>query len=356
MQLIPQKVLRTSEWHHQPIQTRVVYFVNYASVFNDTISIEELKLRMSDVSEMDIADCISDLSKEGLMVSDGQNVCVPGLKDKLSKKADDLHLSGKLIRSRRAGLKILGWLPFISFVGICGSIAAGNPAETKERELDLDVFVISKNQWYWLTYILLSFYRDFIGRWTKNPLCFNYIMDTSDLVVKHQNLYTATEIINLVPISGRKGLNQFLNANRWVNDYFPSTIPQKNTSEYKVWTRISLHHKVFFALFNLVRCFKNMSLKPILTLSFNPNSTNDITINFNGTRDGGYLLMIVQKFEINLKRYFPGYYDEGLFKALFSDEVSGSLISNKYDLHKVVKKVSDIPGWKVGFKKYETQS
>lgn len=356
MQLSNQQISEPIEWRNLPTQTRVVYYVNYASVFNDAISVAELKRRMSDVSEADLTDCIFRLSRAGLIAYNGMYTSVPDRKDKISKKGSDLILSGRLIRSRRTGLRILGWLPFISFIGICGSIAAGNPAETTERKLDVDVFVISKNQWYWLTYMLLSLYRNFIGRWVENPLCFNYIMDTSDLVVKYQNLYTATEIINLVPISGKKGLDQFLNANRWINDYFPNTIPEKMAPEYKSWTRTSLHHKVFYALFNLVRCFKNLSLKPLLTLSFAPDSHNDVTINFNGTRDGGYLLMIVQKFEVNLKRYFPGYYDEGIFRSLFRDEVSGSLISNNYDLQKVVKKASDIPGWQVGFKKYETQS
>jgi hypothetical protein len=49
----------------------------------------------------------------------------------------------------------------------------------------------------------------------------NYFIDEKALVMPEQNLFIATEVVTLKPVSGT-GLNDFFNANLWAREYFPN--------------------------------------------------------------------------------------------------------------------------------------
>ena len=51
--------------------------------------------------------------------------------------------------------------------------------------------------------------------------CMNYYVDEEALEIKEKNIFTATEMITLLPASGNGGLVKFFDANDWTAHYFP---------------------------------------------------------------------------------------------------------------------------------------
>jgi hypothetical protein len=49
----------------------------------------------------------------------------------------------------------------------------------------------------------------------------NYYVDEEALEIEEKNIFTATELITLLPACGNGGLVKFFDANDWATDYFP---------------------------------------------------------------------------------------------------------------------------------------
>jgi hypothetical protein len=53
-------------------------------------------------------------------------------------------------------------------------------------------------------------------------------MDGTFLKIHNPNFYVASEIVNLKPLYGKKMYNQFIEANKWVYNYYPNFSPKAN--------------------------------------------------------------------------------------------------------------------------------
>ena len=58
-----------------------------------------------------------------------------------------------------------------------------------------------------------------IGR--QHRYCMNYYIDEEALEIKEKNIFTATELLTLMPASGNGGLTRFFNANDWAAAWYP---------------------------------------------------------------------------------------------------------------------------------------
>jgi hypothetical protein len=76
--------------------------------------------------------------------------------------------------------------------------------------------------------------------------CLNYVIDETNLEVPEKNIFTATEIVTLIPLYGYSLLENFFEANNWVGDYFPNR-PEKKIVAKK--TRTILPRKIIEWLF-----------------------------------------------------------------------------------------------------------
>jgi hypothetical protein len=128
--------------------------------------------------------------------------------------------------------------PYVRAVSVSGSLSKGYADE----KADIDFFIITKANRLWIARTILHLFKKFtfvVGR--QHLYCMNYFIDEGVLEIPERNIYTATEIVTLLPVSGSPVLDQFFDSNRWVYEWIPGFTHEKNlqisrkNSLFKKW-------------------------------------------------------------------------------------------------------------------------
>jgi len=105
--------------------------------------------------------------------------------------------------------------PFVESVCISGSCSKG----LLDKDGDVDYFIITAPQKLWLCRsILIAFKKIFLFN-SRKYFCINYLVDSNNLQIPDENVFVATEIKTLVPVSNKNQFENFLNANNWTNSF-----------------------------------------------------------------------------------------------------------------------------------------
>lgn len=137
----------------------------------------------------------------------------PALVDKRNKgnkmAADSLPKAVKMA-------KFISAFPFVRSVSLSGSLSK----EYMDKKTDVDYFIIANPNRLWLARTILILYKRIFLLNSHKYFCLNYFIDYEHLEIEAKNIFTATEIFTLIPVTGREYMNQFINANSWVREYF----------------------------------------------------------------------------------------------------------------------------------------
>jgi hypothetical protein len=321
------------------LKQRIIIHFAYRDVFNAPIQLAELKdwLGSKTVSLKEIETALSELIKEGLFETiDGLRYCIRGRTEIFSRHAHNKILASEIFKKTVWPLKLLSLVPMIRYVGISGSIAAGNatPDVTGDNKghVDLDVFVITSPSCLWIVFFIERCFTNVLSLWKgdRHTYCFNYAMDGSFLEVHNSSIFTATEIYNLKPVFNKgRCFQSLLESNDWVAAYYPAltnniTSKRKSHLDDLLFVLFYPINLLFYFLFQLSRAIKHFSLKPILEFSirFQINKSNCFSRFCSG--NGGYEGAIKMQFSTNLKKHFAKYYNDDLIQHAFPSQTTAS--------------------------------
>lgn len=117
-------------------------------------------------------------------------------------------------------LRLVSACPFVRFVALSGSIAHLN----LESGGDLDLFIVTRGPHVWSTAVFVVLLAKLMGR--RRTLCANLIVADSDLrFADDDDLYTASQLIGLKPVSGGAFLHDIIAANPFVCRHYPNFHP-----------------------------------------------------------------------------------------------------------------------------------
>jgi hypothetical protein len=120
----------------------------------------------------------------------------------------------------------IGRFPFIEAVMVSGSLSK----DFMDRESDIDFFIITKPGRLWFARTMLILYkRIFLGNSHKH-FCVNYFIDTDHLEIEEKNLFTATEVATLIPMTNGRLYRKFIESNKWIKQYFPNFEPRETSA------------------------------------------------------------------------------------------------------------------------------
>ncbi len=125
----------------------------------------------------------------------------------------------RLLTIASKGSRLLFRCPFVRGVGISGSLSKN----FADEHADIDYFIITRANRLWIARTLMHFFKKLnflIGR--QDWYCMNYYVDEDALEINEKNIFTATELITLIPVCGNGALENFFDANEWATGYLPN--------------------------------------------------------------------------------------------------------------------------------------
>jgi predicted nucleotidyltransferase len=119
--------------------------------------------------------------------------------------------------SRIAGL--LSAFPFVKGVAVSGSLSKNFADENS----DIDFFIITERNKLWLARTFMHCFKKLAMLFGKQDwFCMNYYIDEEMLQIKEKNIYTATEIVTLLPLRGIHIFKEFFKENNWSKCFLPN--------------------------------------------------------------------------------------------------------------------------------------
>jgi Nucleotidyltransferase domain len=135
--------------------------------------------------------------------------------------------------------RLLFQFPFVEGLAISGSLSKNFADENS----DIDFFIITKANRLWIARTLMHIFYKWAAVTKRGHLfCMNYYVDEAALEIPEKNIFTAMEIITLVPVQGHQCVGDFMNANKWTTQYIagsPAKIMAAGSCKKGVWRRIT---------------------------------------------------------------------------------------------------------------------
>jgi hypothetical protein len=197
--------------------------VLYAALFNYPLSSAQLREALigESANESALAACYARSPTLQAAIEHADGFYFPrGRRDLLETRARREASSRTLLHKLRGLQALVRHMPFVRMVALSGSLAHLNA----DDEADLDLFVIVAPGRVWSVTLTTLVVARLLG-W-RRLLCLNYVVSERALMVSPADLFSANQIIHLQPIMGGSAYRRFLDANRFVERFYPNFRPR----------------------------------------------------------------------------------------------------------------------------------
>jgi predicted nucleotidyltransferase len=206
----------------------VIHTLAYFSIFRHPLRQEELAqyLHFCHAPVNDLSATLSNLVEmemighlKGYYFLAGQQQIV-GVRIERNQRAE-LWI-GKIDRSVHA----MHNLPFVEALALTGSLSKG----TQDTDGDIDFLVLTRPGRLWTCHFFQMVILKLIPETARKLLCGNLILAADNLSIRTKNLFTATEIVTLRPLTNSSLWQNFYRENAWVSHFYPECLPPKNAA------------------------------------------------------------------------------------------------------------------------------
>jgi hypothetical protein len=150
-------------------------------------------------------------------VSHGSLVTLRGREALIAMRADRDATTARQWPTARRYARAVASLPFVRMVAVTGGLAAGNAVDRG----DIDLLVVTRAGRLWMSRASTIAIVRYAARrgW---DVCPNYFLTQRAVSLTDQDLYAASELVRMVPISGGRVYQRMRARNRWTEGFFPN--------------------------------------------------------------------------------------------------------------------------------------
>lgn len=111
--------------------------------------------------------------------------------------------------------------PYVRGIAISGSLSKNFADEYS----DIDLFIITAKNRLWIARTLMHGLKklSYLAN-RQDYFCMNYYIDEDALQITERNVYTAIEVVTLMPLQGDSAFERFYAANQWTQKYLPNKL------------------------------------------------------------------------------------------------------------------------------------
>jgi hypothetical protein len=152
----------------------------------------------------------------------GDLICLCGRSAIIPLRRERTSYARFLWRSGRIFASLAAHLPYVRMVAVIGSLTMDNVRSPRD---DIDLFIVTAPGRVWLARALvIALVR--LAALVRIDLCPNYVLSTRRLAMPADDLFTARELTQMIPLFGRGTFGDLHAANRWLDSYLPNAAPR----------------------------------------------------------------------------------------------------------------------------------
>ena len=216
------------DFNLSPLRRSIIRTLAYYDIFFYPLTAEEIYYNLGDnhTSPDEIKRELKSLSSEKIVYCKGEFFQLNNDDKYIQRRKSGNKLAEKRLKTARRVSSFISRFPFIRGILLSGSISKG----FMEEDADIDYFVITHPNRVWFSkFVLMLFKKLFLFNSKKN-FCINYFVDSEHLEIEEKNIFTATEIVTLLPTFGINIYEEFYNKNLWVRKFYPN-FPMRETND-----------------------------------------------------------------------------------------------------------------------------
>jgi hypothetical protein len=201
------------------VQTSVLKTLAYFDIFKYPLTLDEI-YRFSDTQVLKdkLLETVNSLEESADVFNLNGYYALTDDKSLYEKRKLDQERAENMINLAHENGKFVAKFPFIRSICLSGSISKMVMTEGA----DIDYFVISKKGRIWISKLLLTAYKKSFLRNRADYFCLNYFISDADLLIPDKNLFSATELATLIPVTNGQLFSKFIQSNKWFRDYLPN--------------------------------------------------------------------------------------------------------------------------------------
>ncbi|HEX4373245.1 MAG TPA: hypothetical protein VHZ50_08095 [Puia sp.] len=210
-------------------KSNILSTLAYFDLFSYPLTQREIWLFLQNTcSSKEFNESLSDLSHRAVINKFGEFY---SLQNELSISTSRIEANKKaaaLIKTAKKVSKLLAKFPFVRAVGISGSLSKN----FADDESDIDLFIITTENKLWITRTFMHCFKKITFLFNRQHFfCMNYYIDEKELEIEEKNIYTATELVTLIPMQGEIAFKNFYAANLWSKSFLPNHFLRISSSE-----------------------------------------------------------------------------------------------------------------------------
>ena len=186
----------------------------YYNLGNNHTNLEEIKYELKN------------LTTNKIVYSKGEFFQLTEDEKYVSRRREGNELAIKRLKTAIKVSGLISRFPFIRGILLSGSISKG----FMEEDSDIDYFVITHPNRVWFSRLMLMLFKKLFLLNSKKIFCINYFVDSKNMEIEEKNIFTATEIVTLLPTFGKEIYEEFYEKNIWVKQFYPN-YPKRETDK-----------------------------------------------------------------------------------------------------------------------------
>jgi hypothetical protein len=211
-----------------PLKRSIIRTLAYYDIFSYPLTADEIYYNLDEnhTTPEEVKNELESLYLSQLIQFKGKFYLLKNDDSYIERRKAGNELAIKRLKTARRVSGFISRFPFIRGILLSGSISKG----FMEEDSDIDYFVITHPNRVWFSRLMLMLFKKIFLFNSKKIFCINYFVDSENLEIQEKNIFTATELVTLLPTFGRDIYEELYKKNIWVKQFFPN-FPKRDTRD-----------------------------------------------------------------------------------------------------------------------------
>lgn len=206
-------------------RSKILNTLAYFDVFNHPLTLHEI-VRFGGISDVDkVNELLDEMLSASVIFKLGSFYSLQQDFSLEEKRIAGNNRAESCMQKAKKNAKFIAKFPYVKSVMVSGSLSKG----VMPLDGDIDFFIITEPNRLWIARSMLVAYKKMFLFNSHKYFCVNYFIDHQHLQIEQQNIFTATEVVTLLPMVNPFIYEDFKLANQWVYEYYSDAfVDQEN--------------------------------------------------------------------------------------------------------------------------------